>query len=174
MTCKVSGLQQVVPVAISTFCPLHCNPPPPPPLSQNLCPPPFPGPRHILLALLLPPQVLPFLSICSTFCCRQFANDIEGVLEMLPHKEGDVLALRYGLFNGEPKSLNDSAKLLKMSAEGVRKSELSAFRCVTVHLTPVSQPKRKTHVLMVSSLACLARSAYCIWVCSKHAKHCYI
>ena len=60
--------------------------------------------------------------------CRQFANDIEGVLEMLPHKEGDVLALRYGLFNGEPKSLRDAAKLLKMSTEGVRKSELTAFR----------------------------------------------
>lgn len=59
---------------------------------------------------------------------RQFANDIEGVLEMLPHKEGDVLALRYGLFNGEPKSLTDAAKLLKMSVEGVRKSELAAFR----------------------------------------------
>lgn len=60
--------------------------------------------------------------------CRQFANDIEGVLEMLPHKEGDVLALRYGLFNGEPKSLRDAANLLKMSTEGVRKSELTAFR----------------------------------------------
>ena len=75
--------------------------------------------------------------------CRQFANDIEGVLEMLPHKEGDVLALRYGLFNGEPKSLRDAANLLKMSTEGVRKSELTAFRygethildCTAAHLT---------------------------------------
>ena len=60
--------------------------------------------------------------------CRQFANDIEGVLEMLPHKEGEVLALRYGLFDGEPQSLTDSARFLKMSAEGVRQSELKAFR----------------------------------------------
>lgn len=60
--------------------------------------------------------------------CRQFANDIEGVLEMLPHREGEVLALRYGLFSGEPLSLSDVAKILKMSAEGVRKNELQAFR----------------------------------------------
>lgn len=47
---------------------------------------------------------------------------------MLPHREGEVLALRYGLFNGEPLSLADVAKILKMSAEGVRKNELQAFR----------------------------------------------
>ncbi len=47
---------------------------------------------------------------------------------MLPHREGEVLALRYGLFNGEPQSLTDVAKVLKMSVEGVRKNELSAFR----------------------------------------------
>ena len=60
--------------------------------------------------------------------CREFASDIEGVLEMLPHREGEVLALRYGLFSGEPLSLSDVAKVLKMSAEGVRKNELQAFR----------------------------------------------
>lgn len=60
--------------------------------------------------------------------CREFASDIEGVLEMLPHREGEVLALRYGLFSGEPLSLADVAKVLKMSAEGVRKNELQAFR----------------------------------------------
>ena len=47
---------------------------------------------------------------------------------MLPHKEGEVLALRYGLFTGEPKSLADVGKVLKMSVEGVRKNENSAFR----------------------------------------------
>ena len=47
---------------------------------------------------------------------------------MLPHREGEVLALRYGLFSGEPLSLADVAKVLKMSAEGVRKNELQAFR----------------------------------------------
>lgn len=62
------------------------------------------------------------------FTHTQFASDIEGVLEMLPHREGEVLALRYGLFNGEPLSLADVAKILKMSAEGVRKNELQAFR----------------------------------------------
>ena len=60
--------------------------------------------------------------------CREFASDIESVLEMLPHREGEVLALRYGLFSGEPLSLSDVAKVLKMSAEGVRKNELQAFR----------------------------------------------
>ncbi|DBB00476.1 TPA: hypothetical protein ACH3X3_002184 [Trebouxia sp. C0006] len=60
----------------------------------------------------------------------QFASDVEGVLELLPHREGEVLALRYGLFTGEPQSLTDVAKVLKMSVEGVRKNELSAFRCV--------------------------------------------
>lgn len=60
---------------------------------------------------------------------RQFASDVEGVLELLPHREGEVLALRYGLFTGEPQSLTDVAKVLKMSVEGVRKNELSAFRC---------------------------------------------
>lgn len=59
---------------------------------------------------------------------RQFASSIEGVLEMLPHRQGEVLALRYGLFNGEPQSLTDVAKVLKMSVEGVRKNELTAFR----------------------------------------------
>lgn len=63
-------------------------------------------------------------------CHRQFTSDVEGVLEMLPHREGEVLALRYGLFTGEPQSLTDVAKVLKMSVEGVRKNELSAFRCV--------------------------------------------
>lgn len=58
----------------------------------------------------------------------QFASDVEGVLELLPHREGEVLALRYGLFTGEPQSLTDVAKVLKMSVEGVRKNELSAFR----------------------------------------------
>lgn len=58
----------------------------------------------------------------------QFASSIEGVLEMLPHRQGEVLALRYGLFNGEPQSLTDVAKILKMSVEGVRKNELTAFR----------------------------------------------
>ena len=47
---------------------------------------------------------------------------------MLPHRQGEVLALRYGLFNGEPQSLTDVAKVLKMSVEGVRKNELTAFR----------------------------------------------
>ena len=63
-------------------------------------------------------------------CHRQFASDVEGALELLPHREGEVLALRYGLFTGEPQSLTDVAKVLKMSVEGVRKNELSAFRCV--------------------------------------------
>lgn len=61
-------------------------------------------------------------------CCRQFASDVEGVLELLPHREGEVLALRYGLFNGEPQSLTDVANILKLSIEAVRKNELSAFR----------------------------------------------
>lgn len=59
---------------------------------------------------------------------RQFASDVEGVLELLPHREGEVLALRYGLFNGEPQSLTDVANILKLSIEAVRKNELSAFR----------------------------------------------
>ncbi len=63
-------------------------------------------------------------------CRRQFGSDVEGVLELLPHREGEVLALQYGLFTGEPQSLTDVAKVLKMSVEGVRKNELSAFRCV--------------------------------------------
>lgn len=67
-------------------------------------------------------------STLGSFTHTQFANDIEGVLEMLPHREGEVLALRYGLFSGEPLSLSDVAKILKMSAEGVRKNELQAFR----------------------------------------------
>ena len=50
---------------------------------------------------------------------------------MLPAREGEVLALRYGLFSGEPLSLADVAKVLKMSAEGVRKNELQAFRYST-------------------------------------------
>lgn len=75
-------------------------------------------------------------------CHRQFASDVEGVLELLPHREGEVLALRYGLFTGEPQSLTDVAKVLKMSVEGVRKNELSAFRCALA----VSVTRKSNHV----------------------------
>lgn len=79
----------------------------------------------------------------TSHCCRQFTEDVEHVLEMLPRTEGDVVALRYGLFTGEPKSLRDVGALLKLSAEGVRKNELSAFRCVSGHVrSPLSAVKR--------------------------------
>ena len=63
---------------------------------------------------------------------------------MLPHREGEVLALRYGLFNGEPQSLTDVAKVLKMSAEGVRKNELQAFK---YGLTPVTYLLKLSHIM---------------------------
>ena len=61
-------------------------------------------------------------------CCRRFTSNIEEVLESLPEREGEVIALRYGIFTGKPQSLASISQLFGLSQEAIRKNELSAFR----------------------------------------------
>lgn len=69
----------------------------------------------------------------------RFTSNIEEVLESLPEREGEVIALRYGIFTGKPQSLASISQLFGLSQEAIRKNELSAFRTLreTGQLAPL-------------------------------------
>ena len=53
-------------------------------------------------------------------------KDIFNLLEVLESRERQVLVLRYGLMDSQPKSLEEIGKLLRVSKEWVRKIERKA------------------------------------------------
>ncbi|MSP14072.1 MAG: sigma-70 family RNA polymerase sigma factor [Chloroflexi bacterium] len=58
---------------------------------------------------------------------RQLAGEIRDMLEQLPDRERRIIVLRYGLVDGEPRSLKDIAKEFNLSRERVRQIEREAL-----------------------------------------------
>ena len=60
---------------------------------------------------------------------RDFLNkDLKKVLETLEDMEAKVLCLRYGIDNGEIKTVDEVGKILKFTSERIRKIEAKALR----------------------------------------------
>lgn len=58
---------------------------------------------------------------------QHMEKDIHNLLASLDSRERQVLVLRYGLINCQPKSLGEIGKLFKVSKEWIRKIEKKAF-----------------------------------------------
>jgi RNA polymerase sigma factor (sigma-70 family) len=56
------------------------------------------------------------------------AERIEGLLKSINEREASVLRLRYGLYDGQPMTLGDIGKKLKITRERVRQIEKIALR----------------------------------------------
>ncbi len=60
--------------------------------------------------------------------CRVLSDDVAFLLDVLPPAEAEVLALRYGVHDGQPKTHRYIGGHLGMSHERVRQIEASAKR----------------------------------------------
>ena len=60
--------------------------------------------------------------------CRMLFDDVAFLLDVLPPAEAEVLALRYGVHDGQPKTHRYIGGHLGMSHERVRQIEASAKR----------------------------------------------
>ncbi|EXB75636.1 RNA polymerase sigma factor rpoD [Morus notabilis] len=63
----------------------------------------------------------------ETVMRQHMKSDIHNLLETLDPRERQVLVLRYGLINCQPKSLEEIGKLFKVSKEWIRKIEKKAL-----------------------------------------------
>jgi RNA polymerase primary sigma factor len=58
------------------------------------------------------------------------ASDIRGVLSVLTSREREILILRYGLKDGQQRTLEQVGKLVGITRERTRQIELKALRCL--------------------------------------------
>jgi RNA polymerase primary sigma factor len=65
----------------------------------------------------------------ENICETHFLNyDLQSALSNLPQRERDILTLRFGLFGGDSKSLEQVSKIMSMSKERVRQLEIIALK----------------------------------------------
>lgn len=67
---------------------------------------------------------------------EQTANAVQAVVDRLPRRMGEVLKLRYGI-GGAALTLQETAKVLNVTAEGVRRLEFQALRHLRRHAETV-------------------------------------
>lgn len=76
-------------------------------------------------------EFIPDTSIMSpeeTVMRQQMKKDIHELLKGLDSRERQVLVLRYGFKNCQPKSLEEIGRLLRVSKEWIRRIENKALR----------------------------------------------
>ncbi|MGQ3686284.1 MAG: sigma-70 family RNA polymerase sigma factor [Candidatus Loosdrechtia sp.] len=64
-------------------------------------------------------------------------------LEIIGHREAMVIKMRYGLENGEPKTLEEIGKILKISRERVRQIEKETIQKIRYILTRETEEKKE-------------------------------
>jgi RNA polymerase sigma factor (sigma-70 family) len=67
-------------------------------------------------------------------------GDLERALDDLPGRERDVLTLRFGLEDGEPKTLEEIGNLLGFTRERVRQLESQALARLQIHERAIVPP----------------------------------
>ncbi len=65
---------------------------------------------------------------------------IEGLLKAISEREAAVLRLRYGLYDGQPMTLGDIGKKMKITRERVRQIEKVALKKLQRHLSKPGEP----------------------------------